>query len=92
MAVVFAMLTSYLLTRTLVPTMVHYMLRPEVEIYQQGEEGHRQRAKASSGRRTTRSIAASRAARTLPKELSTGACDHRGLVARIFGVFCRSAR
>jgi multidrug efflux pump subunit AcrB len=40
MAVVFAMLTSYLLTRTLVPTMVHYMLGPEVELYQQGEDGH----------------------------------------------------
>ncbi len=40
MAVVFAMLTSYLLTRTLVPTMVHYMLGPEVELYQKGEEGH----------------------------------------------------
>ncbi|HLJ50109.1 MAG TPA: efflux RND transporter permease subunit [Bryobacteraceae bacterium] len=40
MAVVFAMLTSYLLTRTLVPTMVHYMLPPEVELYQKGEHGH----------------------------------------------------
>jgi len=39
MAVVFAMLTSYLLTRTLVPTMVHYLLKEEAEIYQQGEEG-----------------------------------------------------
>jgi CzcA family heavy metal efflux pump len=38
MAVVFAMLASYLLSRTLVPNMVHYMLRPEVEIYQKGEE------------------------------------------------------
>jgi hypothetical protein len=34
------MLTSYLLTRTLVPTMVHYMLPPEVELYQKGEHGH----------------------------------------------------
>ncbi|HET9627768.1 MAG TPA: efflux RND transporter permease subunit [Kofleriaceae bacterium] len=33
MAVVFAMLTSYLLSRTLVPTLVHYLLRPEVEVY-----------------------------------------------------------
>ena len=33
MAVVFAMLTSYLLSRTLVPTMVHYLLASEVEIY-----------------------------------------------------------
>ena len=39
MAVVFAMLTSYLLTRTLVPTMVHYMLGPEVELYQKGDQG-----------------------------------------------------
>jgi multidrug efflux pump subunit AcrB len=33
MAVVFAMLTSYLLSRTLVPTMVHYLLSAEVEMY-----------------------------------------------------------
>ena len=33
MAVVFAMLTSYLLSRTLVPTMVHYLLENEVELY-----------------------------------------------------------
>ena len=33
MAVVFAMLTSYLLSRTLVPTMVHYLLASEVELY-----------------------------------------------------------
>jgi multidrug efflux pump subunit AcrB len=33
MAVVFAMLTSYLLSRTLVPTMVHYLLASEAEIY-----------------------------------------------------------
>ena len=39
LAVVFAMLMSYFLTRTLVPTMVHYMLRSEVEIYARGEEG-----------------------------------------------------
>jgi multidrug efflux pump subunit AcrB len=39
LAVAFAMMTSYFLTRTLVPTMVHFMLRPEVEIYANGEEG-----------------------------------------------------
>src|SRR5205823_14993345 len=39
LAVAFAMLMSYFLTRTLVPTMVHYMLRSEVDIYAQGEEG-----------------------------------------------------
>ncbi len=39
LAVAFAMLMSYFLTRTLVPTMVHFMLRPEVDIYAHGEEG-----------------------------------------------------
>ena len=33
MSVIFAMLTSYLLSRTLVPTMVHYLLESEVDLY-----------------------------------------------------------
>ena len=40
MAVVFAMMTSYLLSRTLVPTMVHYLLAAEVELYGGKEEGN----------------------------------------------------
>jgi CzcA family heavy metal efflux pump len=39
MAVVFAMLASYLLSRTLVPTMVKYLLSSEVEMYQEHEPG-----------------------------------------------------
>ena len=39
MAVVFAMMASYFLSRTLIPTMVHYMLRPEVKLYARGEHG-----------------------------------------------------
>jgi len=38
MAVVFAMLASYLLSRTLVPTMVAYLLKAEVDRYQIGGE------------------------------------------------------
>jgi multidrug efflux pump subunit AcrB len=38
-AVVFAMLASYLLSRTLIPNMVHYMLKPELKLYEQGEHG-----------------------------------------------------
>jgi multidrug efflux pump subunit AcrB len=38
MAVVFAMLTSYLLTRTVVPTLVHYLLPVEIPLYQEGDE------------------------------------------------------
>ena len=39
MAVVFAMLASYLLSRTLVPTMAHFLLRAEMAMYQLGIEG-----------------------------------------------------
>ena len=39
MAVVFAMLASYLLSRTLVPTMAHHLLKSEVELYQRGTDG-----------------------------------------------------
>jgi multidrug efflux pump subunit AcrB len=39
LAVVFAMLTSYLLSRTLVPTMVLYLLPPEVPLYAAEEHG-----------------------------------------------------
>jgi multidrug efflux pump subunit AcrB len=37
MAVVFAMLASYFLSRTLVPTMMHYLLPAEVPLYQRQE-------------------------------------------------------
>src|SRR5262249_44320041 len=39
LAVVFAMLASYLLSRTLVPTMVLYLLPPEVPLYAAEEHG-----------------------------------------------------
>jgi multidrug efflux pump subunit AcrB len=39
LAVVFAMLASYMLSRTLIPTMVHYMLKPEVDMYRSGQHG-----------------------------------------------------
>jgi multidrug efflux pump subunit AcrB len=37
MAVVFAMLASYLLSRTLIPNIVHYLFKKEVDLYKQGE-------------------------------------------------------
>jgi multidrug efflux pump subunit AcrB len=41
MAVVFAMIASYLLSRTLVPTMVHHLLGSEVAIHHSGGHGGR---------------------------------------------------
>src|SRR5262249_1920560 len=40
LAVVFSMMTSYFLSRTLVPTMVLSLLPPEVELYAHGEHEH----------------------------------------------------
>ncbi|MSV34680.1 MAG: efflux RND transporter permease subunit [Bryobacterales bacterium] len=45
MAVVFAMLASYLLSRTLVPAMAYKMLRSEMALHQQGEDGEAAAAK-----------------------------------------------
>ena len=39
MAVVFAMLASYFLSRTLIPTMVAFLLKSEAHLYQQGAHG-----------------------------------------------------
>jgi multidrug efflux pump subunit AcrB len=57
MAVVFAMLPSYLLSRTLVPTMIRFMLPSEVALYQSkgadeaSAEGENKRATASAAPR-----------------------------------------
>jgi multidrug efflux pump subunit AcrB len=57
MAVVFAMLTSYLLSRTLVPTLVHYLLAGEVERYG-GKREDSEDGGSGSGRRRAAWIAA----------------------------------
>src|SRR5262249_21827991 len=44
LAVVFAMLASYLLSRTLVPTIVLYLLPNEVHLYAEGEHGESKNA------------------------------------------------
>ena len=49
MAVVFAMMASYLLSRTLVPTMVKFLLASEVDMYQDHEEGHHGSPKQNAG-------------------------------------------
>lgn len=42
MAVVFAMLASYFLSRTLVPTMMHFLLKKELALYQDPSESDRE--------------------------------------------------
>lgn len=85
MAVVFAMLASYLLSRTLVPTMVHYLSRSEIEIYQRGEEhahlnGPVWRVHRAFNKRFEH-------ARESYRSALAWCLDRRGLVAILFGVF-----
>ena len=42
MAVVFAMMASYFLSRTLIPTMMHFLLGSEIALYQDPEEARRE--------------------------------------------------
>ena len=42
LAVVFAMMASYFLSRTLVPTMMHFLLRAEVDLYQDPQAAERE--------------------------------------------------
>ena len=85
-AVVFAMLMSYFLSRTLVPTMVHYLLRSEVELYRKGGE-HAQgegviwRVHGAFNHRFERM-------RNSYKGGLSWSLENRGWVAAGFGVFC----
>jgi CzcA family heavy metal efflux pump len=42
MAVVFAMMASYFLSRTLIPTMMHFLLASEIELYQNPEAAEKE--------------------------------------------------
>ena len=87
MAVVFAMMTSYFLSRTLVPTMVHYLLGPEMGLYT-GEAGRRApRSATSSGASTSASTCVFERLRRAYGGYLDWALDHRRLVAAGFAVF-----
>jgi multidrug efflux pump subunit AcrB len=88
MAVVFAMLTSYLLTRTLVPTMVHYMLPPEVRIYQIGEETHAAETRNLVWRVHYAFERQFERMRKNYRAALTWVLDHRLVVIVCFGLFC----
>ncbi len=85
MAVVFAMMASYFLSRTLVPTMMHYMLGPEMTLYAGGEHGQGGRGLIwRMHYRFNRRFELMRASYT---SLLHWCLDHRGLVLTGFGIF-----
>jgi len=86
-AVVYAMLASYLLSRTLIPNMVHYLLRKEVDLYREGEGGEPAEAPGwnwkihhAFNRRFDRFRDGYRGMLDL-------ALDHRAVFLAVFGVF-----
>jgi multidrug efflux pump subunit AcrB len=89
MAVVFAMMMSYFLSRTLVPTMVHYLLGSEMHLYTNEEDGDPKAKKKPDifWRVHQRfNVHFERLRHTYGGYLDW-ALDRRGLVATLFGVF-----
>jgi len=87
LAVVFAMLASYLLSRTLIPNMVHYMLKPEVKLYALGAHGETAGGKGPIWRvhyLFNRRFERMRSAYT---SLLHWSLDHRAPVLAGFGIF-----
>ena len=86
LAVVYAMLASYILARTLVPIMVHHMLRPEMKLYMEGE------GEAHGGRGPIWAVhnvfsAGFERMRTFYTSLLDWSLDHRKMVLTGFMVF-----
>ena len=92
MAVVFAMMASYLLSRTLVPTMVHHLLRSEVAVYQAGGHGGRGHSlePPPRGERAVRAPSLSLHGPARPVARAAGARADRvpGGVARLAACWC----
>jgi multidrug efflux pump subunit AcrB len=89
MAVVFAMMMSYFLSRTLVPTMVHFLLGAEMHLYTNEGSGAKGEGKKEDifWRVHQRfNVHFERLRRAYGGYLDW-ALDHRGLVTTLFGVF-----
>ena len=88
MAVVFAMMASYFLSRTLVPTMMHYLLPAEIPLYQhkEGQEEPKE-AKNWIWRVHQRFEHQFEKGRERYKGALEWSLHHRALVLVIFGIF-----
>ena len=86
-AVVFAMLTSYLLSRTLVPVMARHLLGNEARTYEQGGQAGGER-KSLLGRVHAKFDHLFERGRERYKDSLDWSLDHRGFVTALFAVFC----
>jgi multidrug efflux pump subunit AcrB len=87
MAVAFAMLASYFLSRTLIPNMVHYMLKPEVALYAQGSHGETAGGKGPIWKVHYMFNRRFGQMRSSYESLLRWCLDHRGPVLAGFGIF-----
>ncbi len=85
MAVVFAMIASYLISRTLVPTLVKYLLRSEIGMYRQGHGEPRTRSLIWNVHFGFNRIFEGMRARY--RSLLAWALDHRGVTVALFLIF-----
>ena len=89
LAVVLAMMASYFLSRTLVPTMVKYLLAAEVDRYGEARKGKSRATTITfSGKRTTRLTISFDRFREGYRDLLASALDNRKTMAVGFGALC----
>lgn len=87
MAVVFAMMASYFLSRTLVPTMMHFLLGSEIFLYQDPEAAKKEEDENWIWRVHSKFDRWFERRRENYKGLLEWALENRGLTVGIFGLF-----
>ena len=87
LAVVFAMAASYILSRTLVPTMMHAMLGSEVEMYAHGEHGEGAAPNSFFGKIHWHFNHRFERLRSNYEGLLSWCLDHRAMVLGAFAIF-----
>lgn len=87
MAVAFAMMASYFLSRTLVTTLMHFLLEKEVALYQDPAAAERETEESWIWRWHTRFDEWFERRREGYKKLLVMAIENRGLTLGIFGLF-----
>ena len=87
MAVVFAMLASYFLSRTLVPTMMHFLLGSEIGLYQNPEASEKEAEENWIWRWHSRFDEWFERRRLQYQKILAWTLDNKGLTVACFGLF-----
>ena len=87
MAVVFAMMASYFLSRTLVPTMMHFLLGNEIKLYQDAEAARQEEKENWIWRIHSGFDRWFERGREGYKQLLEWTLDNRGLTIAVIGLF-----